>query len=292
MNDFLPENRSKNNSLISVYPGISAVYNDFKESKKEFHHDEGPFIMEVSHCHYGRVGWDLNNGTSVYMGEGDAVIHSTVLCSNSVKRFPLGFYQGFTITMDFNIISEEPPEIIKNAGIDLKKTALRFFETDRSFLYVNNKSLEHIFEPLYHLPENLRLPFLRLKVQELLLFLTVQTSEPVKHAVYNSDITETIRKIHTLLTENLEKRYTINDISGAFLINTTTLKTVFKAVYGMPVAAYMKEYRIRHAAKLLRHTEAGIAEISAKVGYETQSKFTKAFKDIIGTTPSDFRRKN
>ncbi len=291
MNNFPSDKFDKDAETVSVYPGISASYDDFKQFKKEFHHSDSPMIMEISHCHYGRVGWDLSNGTSVYMGEGDVAIHSTALCSNSVKRFPLGFYQGFTITMDFSLLSEEMPEIIKDAGIDLEKIAIRFFGTDRSLLYTNNKNLEHIFEPLYHLPKNLRLPFLKLKTQELLLFLSIQTSEIPRSVAYNSEITETIRKIHTLLTENLENRYTINDLSSEFLINTTTLKEVFKAVYGMPVAAYMKEYRIRHAAKLLHHTDANIAEISAQVGYETQSKFTKAFKDIIGTTPSLYRRK-
>ncbi|MCC8098016.1 MAG: AraC family transcriptional regulator [Eubacterium sp.] len=291
MNNFTSEKFNGCAEVISVYPGVTAEYNDFKEFKKEFHHSRSLSVIEASHCHYGRVGWDLNNGTSVYMGEGDVAIHSTVLCSNSVKRFPLGFYQGITLTIDFKKLSEEMPEIIREADINLEKTALRFAETDHSLLYVNSKDLEHIFEPLYHLPKNMRLPFLKLKVQELLLFLSIQTSEIAKPAAYNSDITGTIRKIHTLLTEHLDNRYTINDLSAEFLINTTTLKEVFKAVYGMPIAAYMKEYRIRHAAKLLHHTEAGIAEISAQVGYESQSKFTKAFKDIIGMTPSAYRRK-
>ena len=41
---------------------------------------------------------------------------------------------------------------------------------------------------------------------------------------------------------------------------------------------------------MLKQTDDSIAEIAAKVGYETQGKFTKAFKDIAKTTPTAFRR--
>ena len=67
----------------------------------------------------------------------------------------------------------------------------------------------------------------------------------------------------------------------AYLINTSTLKEVFKAVYGLPIATYMKEYRVHQAMKLLRETDATIADIAAQVGYETQGKFSKAFKDVV-----------
>ena len=67
-------------------------------------------------------------------------------------------------------------------------------------------------------------------------------------------------------------------------------KEVFKAVYGLPIATYMKEYRVRRAMELLRETDGSIAAVAAAVGYETQSKFTKAFKDTVGVLPSVYRR--
>ena len=52
----------------------------------------------------------------------------------------------------------------------------------------------------------------------------------------------------------------------------------------------MKEYRVRRAMELLRETDESIAAVAAAVGYETQSKFTKAFKDTAGVLPSVYRR--
>lgn len=50
-----------------------------------------------------------------------------------------------------------------------------------------------------------------------------------------------------MLTEHLDQRFTIDELSKRYLINTSTLKEVFKTVYGLPIASYMKEYRIRQA---------------------------------------------
>ena len=99
-----------------------------------------------------------------------------------------------------------------------------------------------------------------------------------------------MRRIHDLMTENLQKRYTIDELSRQYLINTAALKNIFKSVYGMPIESYMKQYRIMKAAELLRKTDASISAVASAVGYESQSKFSAAFKDIMKILPTDYRR--
>ena len=54
----------------------------------------------------------------------------------------------------------------------------------------------------------------------------------------------------------------------------------------------MKEYRIRQAAILLRQTQATIAEIANQVGYENQSKFATAFREVLKIAPAEYRKEN
>ncbi len=102
---------------------------------------------------------------------------------------------------------------------------------------------------------------------------------------------QVINEIHTFLTADLKNRYTIEELSSRFHINQTTLKTAFKAMFGQPIAAYMKEYRIKRAKELLGRSDMAISQIAYEVGYENQSKFTAAFKDVTGMLPKDYRRK-
>lgn len=79
----------------------------------------------------------------------------------------------------------------------------------------------------------------------------------------------------------LKRHYTIEELSKQYLMNTTTLKSVFKAVYGMPIASYMKEYRMKLASNMLLQEDKSISEIAAAVGYKSQSKFTSAFHYLL-----------
>ena len=99
-----------------------------------------------------------------------------------------------------------------------------------------------------------------------------------------------IREIHDHLTEHMEQRVTIEELSHRYLINPTTLKDVFKAVYGTSIAAHLKAHRLERAEQLLLESDASVADVARQVGYESQSKFTAAFKEQFGQLPTAYRR--
>ena len=92
------------------------------------------------------------------------------------------------------------------------------------------------------------------------------------------------------MTSDLKRHYTIEELSKQYLMNTTTLKSVFKAVYGMPIASCMKEYRMKLASNMLLQEDKSISEIAAAVGYKSQSKFTSAFRDIFQILPTAYQK--
>lgn len=52
----------------------------------------------------------------------------------------------------------------------------------------------------------------------------------------------------------------------------------------------MNHHRIKTAAFMLQNSYDSVASISAKVGYENQSKFAAAFKKITGMCPLEYRK--
>lgn len=128
---------------------------------------------------------------------------------------------------------------------------------------------------------------------ELLHKMTEQLMEiacPEKTVDYNGSPEEIIHGIHAYMLEHLAERITIEDLSRQFLMNPTTLKRVFKEVYGTSLAAHMKQHRMEHAALLLKETDRTIAQIALAVGYESQSRFTTAFKETYGVLPTVYRK--
>ena len=57
---------------------------------------------------------------------------------------------------------------------------------------------------------------------------------------------------------------------------------------------YWNAERLAHerAMELLRESGGSIAAIAAAVGYESQGKFTRAFKDVTGQLPTEYRREH
>lgn len=110
------------------------------------------------------------------------------------------------------------------------------------------------------------------------------------HRHADDSFIQTINDIHGLLTEDLTKRYTIEELSARYHINQTTLKTTFKTVFGQSIGSYMKEYRIKRAKELLVRSNDSIADIAYAVGYENQSKFAVAFQSLTGVLPREYRK--
>ena len=119
----------------------------------------------------------------------------------------------------------------------------------------------------------------------------MQIACPEQTLDFQSSQEQIIRHVHDELTKNLSERITIEELSRKYLMNTTTLKRCFKQVYGETIAAHMKKHRMEEAATLLLKTQQDIASIAQAVGYESQSRFTAAFKETYGELPTEYRKR-
>mgnify|MGYP002697326111 CR=1 FL=1 len=115
---------------------------------------------------------------------------------------------------------------------------------------------------------------------------------PEKSVDRSASQEEIIRNVHDYMVEHLSERLTIEALSREFLMNTTTLKSAFKRVYGSSIAQHMKQHRMELAAGLLLKTQNDIASVAQAVGYESQSRFTAAFKEAYGELPTEYRRRH
>lgn len=109
-------------------------------------------------------------------------------------------------------------------------------------------------------------------------------------AAYSAEQVETVRRMHDELLQHPERRVTIEELARQYLMNPTTLKEVFKAVYGDSLAAHMKEHRLEKAAELLRRSDESVASVAAAVGYESPSRFSAAFRARYHLLPTEYRK--
>lgn len=77
-----------------------------------------------------------------------------------------------------------------------------------------------------------------------------------------------------------------------FGISETSLKNYFRGVYGRGYSELLNEIRMKKAAELILNNSMKISQVSDAVGFATQSRFAKAFKNYYGAAPLEYKRKH
>ena len=65
----------------------------------------------------------------------------------------------------------------------------------------------------------------------------------------------------------------------------------FKTTFGETPHQYLLTRRIERAKHLLRETDRSVTEISLDVGFQSLGSFSAKFKELVGGTPTEYRRK-
>ena len=208
-------------------------------------------MLCVDYCKSGRMEQEVGGGAFAYIGAGDLKIDDR---RNHTGQFvlPLSEYQGITVSFSIKEAQRSVKGELGGFPVDLGK----------------------------------------LRDLELLLFLEMLNPEEadLTRPYYNRTLVAKVKAAHKLMTSDLSHTYTIEEIAERFDIAPTAFKACFKGVYGEPPYRYVKALRMEYAAKMLASGERPVADIALDVGYESPSKFTAAFSDWAGTTPSRFRQ--
>ncbi len=290
MNDILHKGRK--DEIIPLFPGIELTYVDIKSEALSARQGNAENMIQINYCKSGQIAWKMKNGSRIYLNPGDFSLHRMSLCSDSAAAFPTGQYSGLAILINVKETAANPPEMLKETRIFSETLEKKLCQDDAIAFLAGNEQTEGIFSGFFHQTEELTLPYQRLKTLELLLYLNkMEFTQKRQLSSYPSEQLESIREIHNRLIEKIGERVTIEELAREYLINPTTLKTAFKAVYGTSIAAHMKEHRMKKAAELLRESDMSIAEIAQAVGYDSQSKFTAAFKTYYQVLPKEYKKK-
>lgn len=278
------------NRPIRLYDGICLMYFDLNSDSFSISHSSMEHILQITYCRSGQMLMRLSHENLVYLNPGDFSLNTMDLCADSVIQFPSGSCSGLTIFIDMKKVRTCPPEMLTDCNL-FSDIYAKFCNTGSAVFISRNEQSESIFSEFYGQPENIILPYQKIKTIELLLYLSkLEFTANIQIDAFKTEQIEIIRKIHDHLTSQIHKRITIEELSRIYLMNPTTLKNAFKSVYGNSIATHIKEHRMEYAAKLLRESEKSIAEIAQAVGYDSQSRFSAAFKGYFNILPREYRK--
>ena len=278
-------------TAYDVFPGVILSFNDFHMERYHSSYVPDRRILAIDHCREGRMEYSAGDGRIGCTSAGDMKLDLRRQHTGEFI-FPSCHYHGLTVAIDLDIIGQSLSEEVKDFPVAPEEIITRFSLGDYPRVLHGMKEADHIFGELYRVPEKIRIPYFKVKILELLLYLnamTVPEDENEQPYFYRTQA-EKVRAIRQFLIAHISENYTQEELSRRFDIPMTAMKTCFRSVYGEAIGAWLTGYRMNRAAELLRESELSIAEIGSRVGYDNAGKFTVAFKKTMKLTPSEYRR--
>lgn len=274
-----------------VLPGISLVYTDAHIQKYRYPAAHPFPLLEITYCCQGRFEYDAGE-QFFYLGKGDLAIHERT--ENWVEiNCPTRHYHGVSVVIDPAAAPQSLSCILEDVNVAPSALATKFCRENRNYIIRSTPQFEHIFSELYSVPEHVKKGYFKVKILELLISLSCLKPDfsQVEQRACSRMQVELAKQVCGFLEQNMDKRLTIEQLAAQFYVSPAQLKKCFYSVYDESVYAYIRTYKMRSAAILLRTTNQSVAEIAGAFGYDNSSKFAKAFRDVVGLSPAEYRKK-
>lgn len=92
-----------------------------------------------------------------------------------------------------------------------------------------------------------------------------------------------------LLHAQPERAWTVEELAEAVAVSRSTLAQRFTTLIGESPMQYLTAWRIQLAKYLLKQSHARLADVAARVGYESEAAFSRAFRRHVGQPPAAWR---
>ena len=206
-------------TLYHVFPGVFLMYNDFhmKECISGFQTDMD--LLCIDHCREGRIEQEVGQNAFSYLEAGDLRVDRRIHHSGKVE-FPLCHYHGISIGFQMETAAKEIPASMNGFSVDLYELQKKYCSDRTPYVIPGEPAIEHIFSELYNVPVKIKKDYFKIKVLELLLYLDALelSGHTEERPYFYKGQVEKIKAIQALLTQDLTKNYTLEELSRRLIL--------------------------------------------------------------------------
>jgi len=221
--------------------------------------------------------WTLTPGQTLYFKKGAEIIHQYF----DDEYCMLGFF------LSDDLIRETFGEVRGKVVLeqDQKATDSTAFEVQSSeYLEGYFHSMLTYFRGQNRPPDHIMV----LKLKELLI--NLMNSDPILTA-YFSNLSESDRpSLYQIMEKNFCFNLKLEEFAELTHRSLSTFKRDFQQQFGESPGKWLLKRRVMHAAKLLSNTKLSVSQVAYDSGFEDVSHFSRAFKNIMGSSPTDFKK--
>lgn len=98
--------------------------------------------------------------------------------------------------------------------------------------------------------------------------------------------------VRDYIEHNLARDIGLDDLATVCNLSRFHFSRAFKVTFGEPPYRYLNIRRAEHAKDMLAKTRLSIGDIAFACGFNGASQFGRSFKDAVGQTPLEYRRRS
>ncbi|MRT91947.1 AraC family transcriptional regulator [Ancylomarina sp. 16SWW S1-10-2] len=106
---------------------------------------------------------------------------------------------------------------------------------------------------------------------------------------YTTDSSDRLDSVIKFVSDNYARDINLNDVADIACMTTNSFCRFFKKMTNKSFTQILNEIRVRNASRLLVQEDIPISEICYMVGYNSITNFNRQFKEIMGSTPNNYR---
>lgn len=265
--------------LITDYFGVDVYHRGKKDVDLQ--------NLNLSYCLEGRMEWLWGNNRYTYLAKNSFMLDTSPLNVNEFC-FPMGKLRCLTFSIDVPELPTQTRKLFLEFGIDIDEIYRRYRKKE-PYVIRDNEEVNRMFDP-FRFELSFDRDLYKIKLLEVLLLIQRSADRLLKQmSYYRKAQTDKIKEVRNCMIRDLSKRYTIEELSQRFNLAPTSLKKMFKEIYGTSINKYLIAYKMEEARRLLTSSEFSITEIAGLLGYANTSKFSETFHNLQGMTPGKFR---
>ncbi|MBO5453314.1 MAG: helix-turn-helix domain-containing protein [Clostridia bacterium] len=111
------------------------------------------------------------------------------------------------------------------------------------------------------------------------------------HSESKTSFISPLSNVISYIEKNYTEHISLNDLAKIANTTVSTLITFFKKTFGQTPTEYIISLRLTNACELLRNSDDSITYISGICGFNDINYFSRIFKNKIGMSPREYRKK-
>jgi AraC-like DNA-binding protein len=153
--------------------------------------------------------------------------------------------------------------------------------------------LDRMYEE-YTIKENWWLPYIKATLTEILILfnrtIEITMKQNINHKS-DSGNQKIFWEMIYFLYANFNEEITLVSLSKKYNLSNNYISSGFSKYFGENFLTFLNSIRIKHSCALLKSTEMKITDIAYTCGYKSYRSFVRVFENVMGETPSKFRKK-